>query len=96
VLTEAAHAFRGVLGAGIVLVGPADPEAKGLVERAKGYLETSFLPGRTFTSPADFNTQLNQWLGWSTIGSVACSAAPQSIGSRLTVPRCCGCRRSRR
>jgi hypothetical protein len=47
-----------VLGAGIVLVGPADPEAKGLVERAKGYLETSFLPGRTFTSPADFNTQL--------------------------------------
>jgi transposase len=63
VLTEAAHGFRGVLGAGIVLVGPADPEAKGLVERANGYLETSFLPGRTFTSPADFNTQLNQWLG---------------------------------
>jgi transposase len=36
VLTEAAHAFRGVLGAKIVLVGPADPEAKGLVERANG------------------------------------------------------------
>jgi transposase len=63
VLTEAAHAFRGVLGTRIVLVGPADPEAKGLVERANGYLETSFLPGRTFTSPADFNTQLDAWLG---------------------------------
>jgi transposase len=63
VLTEAAHAFRGVLGARIVLVGPADPEAKGLVERANGYLETSFLPGRRFTSPADFNTQLQDWLG---------------------------------
>jgi transposase len=63
VLTEAAHAFRGVLGAKIVLVGPADPEAKGLVERANGYLETSFLPGRTFASPADFNAQLGEWLG---------------------------------
>jgi transposase len=63
VLTGAAHAFRGVLGVRIVLVGPADPEAKGLVERANGYLETSFLPGRTFTGPADFNTQLGDWLG---------------------------------
>jgi transposase len=62
VLTEAAHAFRGVLGAKIVLCDPGDPEAKGLVERANGYLETSFLPGRTFTSPADFNAQLARWL----------------------------------
>lgn len=37
-------------------------EAKGLVERANGYLETSFLPGRVFTSPADFNIQLTDWL----------------------------------
>jgi hypothetical protein len=41
---------------------PADPEAKGMIERANGYLETSFLPGRTFVSPADFNTQLADWL----------------------------------
>jgi hypothetical protein len=32
------------------------------VERANKYLETSFLPGRTFASPADFNDQLAQWL----------------------------------
>jgi hypothetical protein len=62
VLTEAAHAFRGVLGARIVLCDPADPEAKGLVERANGYLETSFLPGRSFASPVDFNAQLGAWL----------------------------------
>jgi transposase len=62
VLTQAAHAFRGVLGAKILICNPADPEAKGLVERANGYLETSFLPGRTFTSPADFNAQLGDWL----------------------------------
>ena len=62
VLTEAAHAFRGVLGAKILICAPADPEAKGLVERANGYLETSFLPGRSFHSPADFNVQLSDWL----------------------------------
>jgi transposase len=61
VLTEVAHGFRGVLGAKIVICDPGDPEAKGLVERANGYLETSFLPGRQFTSPADFNTQLVAW-----------------------------------
>ena len=32
------------------------------MERANQYLETSFLPGRTFTGPADFNTQLQAWL----------------------------------
>ena len=62
VLTEAAHGFRGVLGAKIHICNPADPEAKGLVERANGYLETSFLPGRSFASPVDFNAQLADWL----------------------------------
>ena len=38
---------------------PRDPEAEGIVERAKGYLETWLLPGRTFTGPADFNYQLS-------------------------------------
>ena len=60
-LTAACQAFRGVLGAKVLICRPADPEAKGLVERANGFLETSFLPGRTFSSPADFNTQLAQW-----------------------------------
>ncbi|HXQ57499.1 MAG TPA: IS21 family transposase [Actinomycetes bacterium] len=62
VLTQRAHGFRGVLGAKILVCDPGDPEAKGLVERANGYLETSFLPGRTFSSPADFNAQLADWL----------------------------------
>jgi hypothetical protein len=33
-----------------------------LVERANGHLETSFLPGRTFAGPGDFNTQPAGWL----------------------------------
>ncbi|MGY4644355.1 transposase [Cellulomonas sp. URHB0016] len=61
-LTDDFEAFRGMLGIGVHQCRPRDPEAKGLVERANGYLETSFLPGRTFTGPDDFNTQLVDWL----------------------------------
>jgi transposase len=61
-LTAEANAFRGMLGVAIRQCKPADPEAKGLVERANGYLETSFMPGRTFSGPADFNAQLEGWL----------------------------------
>jgi transposase len=61
-LTEAMTGFRGTLGIRVVQCRPRDPEAKGLVERANGYLETSFLPGRVFTSPVDFNAQLQAWL----------------------------------
>lgn len=61
-LTEDFEAFRGILGVGVHQCRPRDPEAKGLVERANGYLETSFLPGRVFTSPGDFNAQLADWL----------------------------------
>jgi len=61
-LTAEFEAFRGVLGIRIIQCRPRDPEAKGLVERANGYLETSFLPGRSFSSPADFNSQLEAWL----------------------------------
>jgi len=32
------------------------------VERTHDYLEKSFLPGRIFTGPGDFNHQLQQWL----------------------------------
>jgi transposase len=62
-LTRDCQAFRGTLGAKVIICRPADPEAKGLIERAHDYLERSFLPGRTFASPADFNTQLQAWLG---------------------------------
>jgi transposase len=60
-LTAECQAFRGTLGTRVIVCRPADPEAKGLVERANGYLETSFLPGRRFSCPADFNAQLAEW-----------------------------------
>ena len=46
----------------VIVCKPGDPEAKGLVERANQYLETSFMPGRRFASPQDFNAQLASWL----------------------------------
>ena len=60
--TEAFLAFKGALGMGAVVLAPGHPERKGLVERVNGYLETSFLPGRSFASVDDFNTQLETWL----------------------------------
>lgn len=61
-LTADCQAFRGVLGAKVIVLKPAEPEHKGIIERAHDYLERSFLPGRTFAGPGDFNTQLQAWL----------------------------------
>lgn len=61
-LTPECERFLTTLGARIVLTEPADAEAKELIERAHAYLERSFLAGRSFTSPADFNAQLARWV----------------------------------
>jgi hypothetical protein len=47
---------------GSVVLAKGHPERKGVVERTNGYLETSFLPGRSFAGVADFNIQLAEWL----------------------------------
>ena len=74
VLTGDCQAFRGTLGVKVIICRPADPEAKGLLERAHDYLERSFLPGRSFTGPVDFNAQLAGWL------AVANSRAKRVLG----------------
>src|SRR5665648_363464 len=61
-LTVGARSFAGTLGTRIYQAAPRDPETKGVVERANGFLETSFMPGRSFASPNDYNTQLAGWL----------------------------------
>jgi transposase len=61
-LTADCQGFRGTLATKVLICRPGDPEAKGLVERLHDYLERSFLPGREFASPADFNTQLQEFL----------------------------------
>jgi len=40
---------------------PGRPQSKGQVERTNGYLETSFLPLRSFTSLQDLQDQHDRW-----------------------------------
>jgi transposase len=61
-LTAECQGFRGTLATSVYVCQPRDPEAKGLVERFHDYLERSWLPGRVFASPADFNAQLAGWI----------------------------------
>jgi hypothetical protein len=61
-LTVEAAGFAGTLGVRIRLAPRKDPEFKGLIERRNGFFETSFLPGRVFTGPGDFNEQLTDWI----------------------------------
>ena len=60
---EGVTTFMGTLATKLVQLPPADPESKGVVERRNGWFETSFMPGREFESPADFNLQFTEWLG---------------------------------
>jgi transposase len=59
---EGVSAFTGTLATTLQRLKPQDPESKGLVERRNGFFETSFMPGRDFESPADFNAQFADWL----------------------------------
>ena len=95
-LTAEAAAFAGTLATTIRLAPPRDPEFKGMVERNNGFFETSFLPGRTFSSPADFNTQLADWLPQANPERCARSGAGRSICWPRTGRRCSRCRRSPR
>jgi transposase len=75
-LADGVAGFTGTLATKIVQLKPFDPESKGIVERSNGYLETAFLPGRRFSSPADFNRQLNDWL------PIANRRTVRSLGAR--------------
>lgn len=55
-------AFTGTLATTLVRLPPRDPESKGIVERRNQFFETSFMPGRDFASPSDFNAQFAEWL----------------------------------
>ena len=59
---EGVAGFTGTLATTLLRLPPRDPESKGIVERRNGFFETSFMPGRDFASPADFNVQFTEWL----------------------------------
>jgi transposase len=59
--TDAFAAFCGQLRVAWRFCEPADPQAKGAVERLQGYAETNFEPGRRFANELDFQDQLDAW-----------------------------------
>ena len=54
-------AFCGSVGVGWHFCEAADPQAKGVVERLQGYIESSFEPARIFANQLDFQIQLDNW-----------------------------------
>jgi hypothetical protein len=54
-------AFCGQLRVGWHFCEPADPQAKGIVERLQDFIERSFEPGRAFANELDFQLQLDAW-----------------------------------
>ncbi|MBO0838652.1 MAG: IS21 family transposase [Actinobacteria bacterium] len=92
VLTADCQAFRGTLAAKVIICRPRDPEAKGLIERVHDYLERSFLPGRIFAGPADFNAQLASWLAVvntrrrRVLGCAPCDRIAADKAAMLTLP----------
>ena len=61
-LAQGVGEFCGMLATRMHQLKAHDPESKGIVERRNGFFETSFMPGRTFVSPGDFNAQFTEWL----------------------------------
>jgi len=54
-------AFCGQLKVGWQFCAPADPQAKGVVERLQDFIERSFEPGRAFANELDYQLQLDSW-----------------------------------
>lgn len=59
--TDIYAAFCGQLMLDWHFCQPADPQAKGAVERLQGFMETNFEPGRRFANHLDFQLQLDAW-----------------------------------
>lgn len=61
-ITDECSRFCRCLSTSVIIGKVGDSAITGLIERAQAYLERSFLRGRTFNSPEDFNIQLRNWL----------------------------------
>jgi hypothetical protein len=59
--TDRFAAFCGQLTVGWRILDARDCEAKGMIERLQGFMETSFEPGRAFANELDFQDQLDGW-----------------------------------
>jgi hypothetical protein len=89
---EGVASFMGTLATRLVLLPANDPQSKGIVERRNGWFETSFMPGRSFRSADDFNTQFTDWLGTAnarvvrTIGASPVQRFDADLAAMLPLP----------
>jgi hypothetical protein len=67
---DAFAAFCGQLRVDWHFCQPADPQAKGVVERLQDFIERSFEPGRAFANHLDFQLQLDAWFDGRANGRV--------------------------
>jgi transposase len=81
--TLAFQRFRGALGMGVVFCKPGDPEAKGLVERANQYLETSFLPGASPPRPTSTPSSADGCPSPMTGSTRRCAVGPRTASARI-------------
>jgi hypothetical protein len=85
---EGVSAFMGTLATRLVRLPPRDPESKGVVERRNGWPKTSFMPARTFSSPADFTEQFTAWLETAnarTVRTIKSAPADRLEGDRAAM-----------
>lgn len=75
--TEVAALFGAFRTKGVIL-SARSPEKKGQVERTIGYLETSFLPLRSFTDIVDLQLQHDRWAK-----EVAYQRRPRRLGGKV-------------
>ena len=94
-LTAECQAFRGTLATKVIICRPADPEAKGLMERLHDYLERAFLPGPMLRLAGGLQHSARRCCRGSTPGSPGAGVRPTD---RIDAdgPRCWRCRRCRR
>ena len=71
-------ALLGALSMGHIVLPRRSPQSKGSVERTNGYLETSFLPLRSFSDLADLQGQHDAWAQ-----SVAWARHLRRLGGRV-------------
>jgi len=89
--TEAFASFCGQLEVGWIILEPADPQAKGVLERSHRFLRSNFEPARRFANQVDFQLQLDSWCDRVTGGCIARSARCRSSGWSRSACECGRC-----
>jgi len=91
-ITPECRKFCRALNTTVIVGKDHEPTTTDLTEQAEHELEHSFLPGRSFSSPGDFNRQLRGWLKMANAqprqpsGRPAAELIAADVGAMLPLP----------